>query len=199
MKDTKQHILSTALILFLQKTYKEVTMKEIVVKTGLSKGAFYHYFKSKELLFKEVLDTFLTSSMNIKWDTFPQDSLKNFIAHFLSSSPDMLAQMGIEKDQIFDINYFSLFFDGLKLFPEFKNAIINHQRQELDAWSKIISTARKNGEIKSTMTDDQIARMFIHTADGIVLSFLLNRTNNVFAVLENSKTLWDSFYSQIKA
>ena len=30
-------------------------MKEIVEKTGLSKGAFYHHFSSKEILFKEIV------------------------------------------------------------------------------------------------------------------------------------------------
>jgi len=44
MSDTKTHILMVSLKLFLQKNFKEVTMKEIVKETGLSKGAFYHYF-----------------------------------------------------------------------------------------------------------------------------------------------------------
>jgi TetR/AcrR family transcriptional regulator, transcriptional repressor for nem operon len=199
MKDTKQHILDIALRLFLQKTFKEVTMQEIVKKTGLSKGAFYHYFKSKELLFQEVLNTFLTCAMNIKWDTFPQDSLKNFISHLLAYSPNTLAQMGMGKDEIFHINYFSLFFDGLRLFPEFKTAIINHQRHELDAWIKIVGIARKNDEIKSSMTDEQIARIFIHTSDGIILSLILNRTEDVFSIIKNSRILWESFYLLIKA
>ena len=52
---SKEHILITAFSLFLQKSFKEVTMKEIVKETGLSKGAFYHYFESKEQLFLELL------------------------------------------------------------------------------------------------------------------------------------------------
>ncbi|MDR2424627.1 MAG: TetR/AcrR family transcriptional regulator, partial [Prevotellaceae bacterium] len=58
-KDTKQHILETACLLFLKKSYKEVTLKEIIRETGLSNGAFYHHFESKEQLFKEVIDTHL--------------------------------------------------------------------------------------------------------------------------------------------
>jgi TetR/AcrR family transcriptional regulator, transcriptional repressor for nem operon len=58
MNETKLHILSIAFNLFLQKSFKEVTMQEIVEKTGMSKGAFYHYFKSKEQLFIEVVETF---------------------------------------------------------------------------------------------------------------------------------------------
>ena len=56
MKDTKEHILMIAGQLFLQKSFKEVTMQEIVKETGLSKGAFYHYFTGKDELFLEVLN-----------------------------------------------------------------------------------------------------------------------------------------------
>ena len=64
MTKTKEYIMDVALKLFLQKNFKEVTMKEIVEKTGLSKGAFYHYFKSKEKFFLEVINNFFSSVMN---------------------------------------------------------------------------------------------------------------------------------------
>ena len=66
MNQTKEHIITVACELFLQKSFKEVTMKEIVKQTGLSKGAFYHYFESKEQLFQEVLDFFLNNVMVYK-------------------------------------------------------------------------------------------------------------------------------------
>ena len=55
MSSTKDHILQVALNLFLQSSYKEVTMCELVEKSGMSKGAFYYYFKSKEELFCAVM------------------------------------------------------------------------------------------------------------------------------------------------
>jgi len=56
MSPTKEHIILTAFRLFLKKGYKEVTMSMLVKATGLSKGAFYHYFENKEQLFIETLD-----------------------------------------------------------------------------------------------------------------------------------------------
>jgi hypothetical protein len=41
MKDTKEHILKTVFLLFLQKNYKAVTLKDIISVTGLSNVAFY--------------------------------------------------------------------------------------------------------------------------------------------------------------
>lgn len=62
MHETRDLILSTSFKLFLQKSYKDVTMRELVAKTGLSKGAFYHYFASKEELFIEVVNTFFLTT-----------------------------------------------------------------------------------------------------------------------------------------
>lgn len=55
MIDSKEQILKIALLLFLQKGFKGVTMNEIVKMSEFSKGAFYHYFSSKEEVFKEVI------------------------------------------------------------------------------------------------------------------------------------------------
>ena len=58
-KDNRHHILATAFKLFFQKGYKEVTMSELVKESGLSKGAFYHYFNSKEELYTHSMEMFM--------------------------------------------------------------------------------------------------------------------------------------------
>lgn len=45
---SKKRITQTAMTLFLQKGYEETTMREIVHKSGRSKGAIYHHFSSKQ-------------------------------------------------------------------------------------------------------------------------------------------------------
>ncbi|MCL2527048.1 MAG: TetR/AcrR family transcriptional regulator [Defluviitaleaceae bacterium] len=52
-EETRKKILDTSLKLFLEKGYDETTVLDIVGRLGgLTRGAFYHHFKSKE----EVLD-----------------------------------------------------------------------------------------------------------------------------------------------
>src|SRR5580692_3927817 len=60
--DTRTNILKTALLLFLEKGYKNVSYQDLVKKIGLSKGAIYHYFASKEELLNAVFDFFSESS-----------------------------------------------------------------------------------------------------------------------------------------
>src|SRR5258708_22259781 len=60
--DTRSNILRVALLLFLEKGYKDVSYQDLVKKTGLSKGAIYHYFASKEELLIAVFDMFFEGS-----------------------------------------------------------------------------------------------------------------------------------------
>lgn len=56
MKDTKDLILKTAYNMFLYNNYEAVTINNIIKAAGLTKGALYHYYISKEELFKAVVD-----------------------------------------------------------------------------------------------------------------------------------------------
>jgi AcrR family transcriptional regulator len=49
-QETRQQILDTALVLFREKGFEETTIREIAKQTGLSLGAAYYYFNSKESL-----------------------------------------------------------------------------------------------------------------------------------------------------
>jgi|GEM_PF-551056 AcrR family transcriptional regulator len=60
--DTKTFILETALRLFLSKGYKDVSYQDLMKKTGLSKGAIYHHFASKEDILVSVFEFFLKSA-----------------------------------------------------------------------------------------------------------------------------------------
>lgn len=53
--DTKQTLIKTGALLFSKKSFKEVSVEEVVRKAKVSKGAFYHYFDSKESFYTEII------------------------------------------------------------------------------------------------------------------------------------------------
>ena len=55
-EQTVEKILSAAERLFAQKGYAKTTLQDIIDTTGLSKGAVYHHFKSKEEIAAKVGD-----------------------------------------------------------------------------------------------------------------------------------------------
>ncbi len=53
---THQTIMNTAQQLFATKGYNGTSMNDIVIESGISKGAIYNHFESKERLFMDLLD-----------------------------------------------------------------------------------------------------------------------------------------------
>lgn len=199
MQNTKEHILKTAFKLFLQKSYKEVTMQDIVRETGLSKGAFYHYFKSKEQVFKEIINTYYFDKMMIDYEKLSHNSLKEFYQDYVKHIKNTLTSI---KNEIFDsstlvnINFITIVFDAMKLFPRFQQKVKQVQQYELNEWIKIVKIARRKKEFSSPMSDEQIARMFIYSNDGITLRLLLE--GNLQNLDKEILKLWNNFYKEIK-
>jgi TetR/AcrR family transcriptional repressor of nem operon len=201
MTKTREHILNTALKLFLQKNFKEVTMREIVEKTGMSKGAFYHYFESKEKLFLEVINSFFSSVLNVDFDDYSTDSLYSFYNDNVNKLDTLKIDFIENKENadknFFNMNFFFLIFDALKLYPEFGKKLEDFHERERKAWIKVIKNAKRSGEIKTTLSDEHIAMIFIHTSDGIAMDLALG--GNAENLKNDLKSLWDNFYESLKA
>ncbi len=195
MNDTKEHILKVSFSLFLQKSFKEVTMQEIVEKTGMSKGAFYHYFESKEQLFLEVIEDFV-SAIIIDYSQLNKDSLYQFYHGYLNHK-EKLSILPNRMDTDSGFNYYALIFDAAKLFPSFRRKVIETLEAELKAWEEIVHIARNNGEINSSMTDEQIASLFIYTHDGVGMRNIIQ--GNMKDMSEALTATWDGLYEQLKA
>ncbi len=177
MGDTKEHILKTSLLLFMQKSYRDVTMREIVEKTGLSKGAFYHYFVSKEELFKEIAGIFLNMGA-VNYSSFSRVSLKEFYNQYIEfldkSLVEMSSMVAAANDASFNLNFFLILFEAVGRFPEFLKTELEFHRKDVEAWKSIISVARSRGEIKSVSSDEEIVELFLYCTDGVFLRYINN-------------------------
>jgi len=199
MNDSKEHILVTSLNLFLQKSFKEVTMKEIVDETGLSKGAFYHYFNSKEQVFEEVIAHFYSEIIITDYSKFSQTSLIEFYTGYLNDKRLKISSSKIvesNKEKIFTSNHYFLIFDAMKLLPDFKKQRAQQQKDELKAWTKMIRVAKQSGEIHSEMKDEELAKLFIYSAKGAGISCIME--NNFDNTKKEIKTLWDGLYHSLQ-
>jgi hypothetical protein len=105
---------------------------------------------------------------------------------------------GKETESEFSLNYFSLAFDALKLFPEFREKMILGLKNELKIWAEVIKNAREKGEIKTSMTDEELAQTFIYLSDGVAMHMIM-RGSNIDELINPSLILWDKLYEQIKA
>ncbi|MDR1526888.1 MAG: TetR/AcrR family transcriptional regulator [Dysgonamonadaceae bacterium] len=196
MKDTKEHIIKTAFLLFLQKSYKAVTLKDIISATGLSNGAFYHYFESKEQLFKEVVETYFLRLVRRIYEYYPKDSFWDFIQDTLNDAEEVHKQIDEFLMTGSGYNYLLFMFETMGQFPEMHIEINRIHKMEFAAWVEIIDIAKAKGEIKSELPTELIARMFIYMPDGSYLDFILDKNLTKYKL--SHRRLWEGLYNTLK-
>lgn len=198
--DTKEKILQVAFNLFLQKGYKEVSLKQIVDAVGLTKGAFYHHFTGKEELFTQVVENYLLDGNDKVYDGLPANNLKMFMVTYLER---IVAFMDKVQREIFSdsgkkmgLSYFYLAFDALRLIPGFDEKMRKVHRKERDKWAEVIGNAKKNNEISTHISDMQLAKMFIGMNDGLGMHLILE--GRIDEVQGEIFTMWNAIYNMIK-
>jgi TetR/AcrR family transcriptional repressor of nem operon len=95
--EKKLKLLNTALGLMLAKGYHATTVDDICAEADVTKGSFFHYFKSKEEAAKATLVYFgmmqqgMIQGSEIEKETDPWTRLKNFLDFYLlvSRNPDL--------------------------------------------------------------------------------------------------------------
>ena len=94
----REQILEKAAQLFIQNGYDRATVQQVIDALGISKGAFYHYFSSKEELLDAVADQMTRQGLDAVRPIFEDRSvsaLDRFILYLKVSRERRLGQMSL--------------------------------------------------------------------------------------------------------
>ena len=98
-KQKKRKILEKAFELFRKNGYMDTKVEDITKALGISKGSFYTYFKTKEELLCELLESMKNSEMEryskVEIDENPKKTLENFIKERFKSFLELLNNVDI--------------------------------------------------------------------------------------------------------
>ena len=98
-KQKKRKILEKAFELFRKNGYTDTKVEDITRKLGILKGSFYTYFKTKEELLCEVLESVKKSEMKkyskVEIDENPRKTLENFVKERFKSFLELLNNVDI--------------------------------------------------------------------------------------------------------
>lgn len=164
IKHNKEVVLNTGLSLFCNKNYNSLGVDEICKETGMTKGAFYNAYKSKEDFLIEAI--FLYTKHNVKRiltqlnpnnKTSAFDRLLQFYTNMLSEQPkvnfmgcfinNIMSELGSVNEKV-----------GLastKAFDEF-----------IDAIEPTVREAQKNKELNTSLNSRQITELLHSTLYG---------------------------------
>ncbi len=160
--NVRDKILQSAAALFSQNGYHTTSMDDIVKESGLSKGAIYGYFKSKDDLFLALSDKQLESMIDNMQDAFsPEDSAKN----------KLMKAAEIHFRQIVDPN--DVWRVTLELWVESPRipSLEKRVRKRYDLAHKfladIIAEGKKKGEFRKDIDPDMISSILLATIRGL--------------------------------
>lgn len=197
-KENRNHILATAFNLFFQKGYKEVTMSDLVKESGLSKGAFYHYFNSKEELYNHSMEMFIDSyisnfSLSFNDSLSLKDNLKTLYSQFSPITEQMStsSQEGAEA-----LSNYLIFLQSLMRREEWRHKLETYNQNFTIEFSRWIKISQGRGEILKTLDPILLARHFTSLMKGIgVLHAFVNDSEPVQVIFGN---IIDQFFNLIE-
>lgn len=165
-EETKTRILESAIKLFSSRGYNKASVDEICREAGISKGAFYHHFESKQALFLALLDGWLKTI-----DTAIEESKDK-------TAPETFMLM----TQAFPY-LFKTAGEGLPMFLEFWlqasrdkkiwEASIAPYRRYHKYFTSLIKKGVKEGSFVD-VDPELTSRMIVSTAMGLLLQSLLD-------------------------
>lgn len=165
---TKKKILNTALELFNQKGFSNVTVDEIVDKTGTSKGAFYNHFKSKHDIFLEKfkeIDSYYVNEVMPKLD--PTETVKERLKKFF-----YLQMAYIEEDMGWDV--IRTIYEQ-ELNPERESFFLIPDRPLYQILYSLCKEAEEKEEFTAQLTPAEMVIILARVIRGILYDWSLHK------------------------
>lgn len=132
---TRDRIVAASFQLFLQHGFDGTGLSQILNATNLSKGAFYHYFPTKDALYREVVESFFLNPVrNFDFAQFDAQNLRDSRAVLVDAYkqlPGAVSAAGIDMAR-----YFALFFEAFSRLDDFRAEMQSYYRALLKSLAK---------------------------------------------------------------
>ena len=178
-KQKKRKILEKAFELFRENGYMDTKVEDITKALGISKGSFYTYFKTKEELLCELLESMKNSEMEryskVEIDENPKKTLENFIKERFKSILELLnnVDIGIMNSFTQNTNVGKFHEEMIKFFKDFikENILLKYEsnrRYDIEIISDFIILAINNYLIEKIVCKKEYTFSPKKEFDGIV-------------------------------
>ena len=178
-KQKKRKILEKAFELFRKNGYMDTKVEDITKALGISKGSFYTYFKTKEELLCELLESMKNSEMEryskVEIDENPKKTLENFIKERFKSILELLnnVDIGIMNSFTQNTNVGKFHEEMTKFFKSFikENILLRYESNreyDMEIISNFIILAINNYLIEKIVCEKEYTFSSKEEFDGIV-------------------------------
>ncbi|WP_238654742.1 TetR/AcrR family transcriptional regulator [Paenibacillus piscarius] len=182
-KQTVGQLLEATKELLRDKSCHAITLKDIMEQSGLSKGAIFHYVKSKDEIFAWVLEERL-DAVNDRFEEEVAGSLdKAFEGPMLAIARSLA---GLE-DSREVTNKVLLYLLGKENEPAVAEVLKQFYERSVSVSRQWITTGQKYGVIKENVNPDETAELFVLLSLGLRVRASMRSTSGSFSAREVSE------------
>jgi len=140
MKDfnVRDKVAQAAVELFAEKGYANTSVQEVVTRAGVTKGAMYHYYRSKDDLLFDIYERMLT---------LQRDHLDEIIARGLPTHETLRAAcIDVVETSIDALREGTVFFRSAHMLsPDRQQEVTRRRREYNDAFASIVRQGQSEG------------------------------------------------------
>ena len=160
-EETKQLIREKACFLFSQKGFKDVTMKDICMETGLSRGGLYRHYDSTQQIFMEILNYFMNEQDNQIFEKIKQgypahEILDEILERYKTEMLDSATSLSIAIYEFFSLNY----------SDSEDNFLLKQYIYSVETWKNLIDYGVQRGEFRN-VNYEEIIDIIIFSYQGV--------------------------------
>ena len=169
-EETRSHILDVAGELFAERGYDATSVAGICARAGVTKGAFYHHFKSKQAVFLELRDRWLApleTQLTLARD--PNETLPQLLQRVADMARVMFAEAGENQRQ----QVFLELLSAARQDPAILPAMLAPLHRYRGWFAQAISDGVKEGTLRK-VDRELAAQMLVSLGFGLVMLSLLD-------------------------
>lgn len=146
-RKTRQALIDAGVALFNKAGYEATSVKEIVEEAGLTKGAFYHHFESKEHLLQLIYEEYLSYQLEIFNEVMTHSATpRERIAELISC---MVFAVDRYREHV------TIFFQEQRAFPQaYRDSVLSARDMLKAEFRKAIKEGVKSGDFRSDLDPD---------------------------------------------
>jgi len=169
-EETRSHILDVAGELFAEHGYDATSVADICARAGVTKGAFYHHFESKQAVFLELRDRWLSpleAQLTLARD--PAETLPQLLQHVADMASAMFAEAGEDQRQ----QVFLELLSAARQDPTILPAMLAPMHRYREWFTQLISAGVKEGTLRK-VDRELAAQVLVSLGFGLVMLSLLD-------------------------
>ena len=194
MNDTRDFIVERAFCLFLQRGYEGISIRDIQEAVGLSKGAIYHYFRSKEDIFGEAMDRYLLPAIQTLPEALDPESatpLRDAMDASLEWRDAYIARLRLITEQKGDdFRFFRLLFQVGEYYRDFHDKLVAGLATERERWRRALTLAVDRGEIRGNTDQELTLTLLMAVPVGLGLTAVVYTGLSIAVLREVSERLY---------